>query len=153
MTGNQEQTSSMDSQQLCDPTNAVFVWVKMGEIFGSAWKASFGAAPNSMWVEQLSKLTDVDIRRGFNKMFRDDSDYPPNLKKFLDFCKPDVVEDFKKQEREGYQWIARNRLPKTQNDAVRKRERAIQDKYPVGLSKDEIYRLFDEKRFFTEEAL
>jgi len=109
----------MDSQQLCDPTNAVFVWVKMGEIFGSTWKASFGTTPNSMWVEQLSKLTDVDIRRGFNKMFRDDSDYPPNLKKFLDFCKPDVVEDFKKQERDTQLYLEKCRTVKN-SDSVKK---------------------------------
>lgn len=93
----------------------------MQEMFGNAWVTMFKDVPNQTWIDALSQLTEKDINRGLNNIIRDGLDYPPNLPKFLNFCKPEIVEDVYKQERETYLMLENRRTIQRSSD-VRKAE-------------------------------
>lgn len=115
-TQNTEQSTVI---QFSNPKNAVYVWDKMQEIFGNAWVNQFKAIPNQSWVDALSQLTEKDINRGLNNVIRDSLDYPPNLPKFLNLCKPEIVEDVYKQEKETRLYLE-NIKSKQKTDSVKK---------------------------------
>lgn len=91
MNGTHETTSSMDMQPTSSPINAMYVWDKMQDVFGSSWVNQYGLAPNSTWIDALAQLSESDINRGLNALLKSRAKYAPNLSVFLGMC--ELVDD------------------------------------------------------------
>lgn len=76
--------------------NALVVWRKFTEFYGSAWLSEFGEQPNQSWIEELAQLSPCDIETGLNQC----KHFAPRLPQFLAYCTPTIIEDVYRQERE-----------------------------------------------------
>ncbi len=59
----------------------------MAEMFGNMFLMQFGESPPSVWMAQVEKLTDEEIRRGLTNIAGDNLKFPPNLSQFIAACK------------------------------------------------------------------
>jgi len=64
----------------------------MGQTFGHAWFSSYGAEPNSAWIDGLADMTVDDIKFGLGALKGWKSEFPPNMLQFRALCKP-TLED------------------------------------------------------------
>lgn len=115
---NKEQAYS--KANAAEPHNAIQVWKAMGFIYGNAFISNFGEVPNQFWIEDLARILPRDIERGIEQCRRNASPFPPNLGQFLEMCKPPIVEDVYKQERETQLLLERRRSTPKANDDVKK---------------------------------
>ncbi len=80
-------TSSRASEPTRDLTRAKRVWTAMAEMFGNPFLTQFGELPPSVWIAQVERLTDDEIRRGLNNLADEEMRFPPNLTQFVAACK------------------------------------------------------------------
>ena len=59
----------------------------MAEMFGNTFLMQFGESPPSVWMAQVERLTDEEIRRGLTSIAEADMKFPPNLSQFVAACK------------------------------------------------------------------
>lgn len=121
----------MDMQPASSPINAMYVWDKMQDVFGSSWVNQYGLTPNSTWIDALAQLSESDINRGLNALLKSRAKYAPNLSVFLGMC--ELIDDRTPEQRYQAE-IAREseaflRLPRyIGSDEARKAEREKQRK-------------------------
>lgn len=124
MNGMHATASLMDSQPVNSPINAMYVWDKMQDVFGSSWVNQYGLAPNSTWIEALAQLSETDINRGLKALLKSRAKYAPNLATFLGMC--ELVDDRTPEQRafdaRCKEFEAARALPKLSNPEIRKAE-------------------------------
>jgi hypothetical protein len=87
------------------PHNTLYVWARFAEIYGRGFLTEFGELPNQSWIAEIEQLSPQDVERGIKASQASGSDFAPRLPRFLALCKPPIVVDVYRQERE-----TRNRL-------------------------------------------
>ena len=63
------------------------VWTAWAEMFGNAFFNQFGVSPPSVWIAQVERLTDDELRRGLTNLAESDSKFAPNLTQFVAACR------------------------------------------------------------------
>ena len=66
---------------------ATRVWTALAEMFGNVFFNQFGMDPPSVWIRQVQRRSDDEIRRGLTNIAESDRAYPPNLPQFVAACK------------------------------------------------------------------
>lgn len=56
-------------------------------MFGNSFLNQFGARPPSVWVAQVEKLSDEELRRGLQNIADTEDRFSPNLTQFVAACK------------------------------------------------------------------
>ncbi len=70
------------------PNRAQQVWSHFSGLFGAdALKRKFGPSPPAEWADQLSYLTDAQVRRGFEVTMNAGSAHVPTLPEFVAYCR------------------------------------------------------------------
>lgn len=64
------------------------LWQRLSETFGAAFTTPYGHKPNQSWIDALRDLTVDEVRKGLDKLFTWESDFPPNALQFRDMCRP-----------------------------------------------------------------
>ncbi len=76
-----EMTNSTDN-----PMNANWVWEQMTDIWGEQWIRERGEQPSSMWITELSLITNNHLERGVKRTVSERLSWPPSLPEFLSLC-------------------------------------------------------------------
>lgn len=63
------------------------LWIRMAEIFGHKWTASYGDKPNEMWIYGLRNINKNEIKRGMSEMVNQGDSWPPSLTQFNKMCR------------------------------------------------------------------
>ena len=92
-------TGSQGSAKKPESARAVKVWTAMAEMFGNTFLNQFGEDPPSVWMAQIERLGDNEVRNGLNNIAAANLAFPPNLSQFIAACKKP------KPEKAGY-WDA-----------------------------------------------
>ena len=59
----------------------------MKQLYGAAtFCAAYGDRPNPMWTAAISRLTDDECRKGFERLAKESREYPCNLTQFVAAC-------------------------------------------------------------------
>lgn len=66
---------------------AMGVWKAMVQMFGQPWIDRHGESPPTVWVTQLSKVTEGQIKRGLRATADSGAVFPPSLPEFLANCR------------------------------------------------------------------
>lgn len=56
-------------------------------MYGSGFVQVYGDRPPSLWLSEIDKLTDDQVRAGISKLAHQPRDFPANLTQFVDACK------------------------------------------------------------------
>ena len=80
-------TSSKSYEPPQESKRAAKVWTAMAEMFGNSFFMQFGESPPSVWMAQVEKLSDDEVRRGLTNIAEADMRFPPNLTQFIAACK------------------------------------------------------------------
>lgn len=59
----------------------------MRAIYGARFQATYGDAPNTVWLDAIDELSDEECRAGFEKLRKGDG-WPPSLPDFMAACRP-----------------------------------------------------------------
>ena len=105
-----EQSSSIESSQQSNgqssrangSTNAqsekvmARIWQRMTEVYGHRWMSAWGESSNPdgsltsaavTWAQGLSRFTLDEIRQGFEKLVKNENEWPPTLPEFMALCR------------------------------------------------------------------
>ena len=72
------------------------LWLRMSEIYGSAWTAQAGAEPTKLWTDFLATINPRVIGDAITLAVMSGNRFPPNLAEFAGYCQqaaglPDVA--------------------------------------------------------------
>ena len=76
---------------------AMMVWKAMTQMFGKPWIDRHGESPMPVWVSQLSKVPEAQIKKGLRECADSGREFPPSLPSFLAMCRrqTDTLPEFK----------------------------------------------------------
>ena len=76
---------------------AMMVWKAMTQMFGKPWIDRHGESPMPVWVTQLSKIPEAQIKKGLRECADSGREFPPSLPSFLAMCRrqTDNLPEFK----------------------------------------------------------
>ena len=85
---NQVTSESNEKMQLStgNPMNADWVWEQQTDIWGEQWTRERGKEPSSMWITNLSSITEQHLKRGVSRTISERLKWPPSLPEFLSLC-------------------------------------------------------------------
>ena len=66
---------------------AMMVWKAMTQMFGKPWIDRHGESPMPVWVTQLSKIPEAQIKKGLRECADSGAEFPPSLPSFLAMCR------------------------------------------------------------------
>lgn len=68
------------------------VWIRLAEMFGARFMREFGTRPNDLWVAQIAKMNDQQIRLSLEGLLESGRSHPPTLAEFVDAGRPSKPE-------------------------------------------------------------
>jgi len=66
---------------------AMMVWKAMTQMFGAPWINRHGESPQPVWVSQLAKVPEAQIKKGLRECADSGAEFPPSLPSFLAMCR------------------------------------------------------------------
>ena len=66
---------------------AMMVWKAMTQMFGKPWIDRHGESPMPVWVSQLAKVPEAQIKKGLRECADSGAEFPPSLPSFLAMCR------------------------------------------------------------------
>ena len=66
---------------------AMMVWKAMTQMFGAPWINRHGESPQPVWVSQLAKIPEAQIKKGLRECADSGAEFPPSLPSFLAMCR------------------------------------------------------------------
>lgn len=62
------------------------VWAMLGEMYGAAFVAKYGASPGPLWRSEIAKLSDAELEAGIARLMDAGGAFPPSLPEFRAAC-------------------------------------------------------------------
>lgn len=62
------------------------VWAMLGEMYGAAFVAKYGASPGPLWRSEIAKLSDAELEAGIARLMDAGGAFPPSLPEFRTAC-------------------------------------------------------------------
>jgi len=82
------------------------VWAMLGEMYGAAFVAKYGASPGPLWRAEIAKLTDAELETGIARLMDAGGAFAPSLPEFRAACvEPAQTIDEAQVEELAYQLI------------------------------------------------
>lgn len=64
------------------------MWEGLKQIFGTSFVTIYGDVPSPLWVAEIARLTETEVRLGLAALSRAKREYPANLTEFVEACRP-----------------------------------------------------------------
>jgi hypothetical protein len=72
------------------------VWSAMTQMFGQSWITKHGDRPSPIWRNQLTVLTQDDIKQGLKHLVETGEQHPPSLPYFISICKRKTLPEYQR---------------------------------------------------------
>ena len=73
-----------------DTRRAGAVWLSMAEMYGARWFRDHGLAPTDLWIAQVRRMNDTQIRLCLQGLIDSGSPHPPTLGEFVKAGQPET---------------------------------------------------------------